>query len=338
MADELAAEDALRLQVLLAGEVHAVRIDEGARTLHALTAKGEARIALNPRGNLQRYLQRVRELLGGHAFGTPGGYPVHLRRWLRLGRAGADTLQALLKLGDPEAVAAVAHAEGLTDELARRAWWASQPAPAPEIARAMLQAPAVRTGTMGPVLVEHLVETLPFESDPAAALQTVRAVLASGLLTPPARARLWASAQQRPHYLIAFLEYAADDLPAEAARALPPDLPDAPAARLLARCYSGVGQAYLRAAEAALERPPTHEAVYLLLDVLGRYFADGGGAVSLPVRAAEAAALTALARVSQQEAAPILTRTTAVGPLMRRHLEPVLAPIVGHLRALRGLG
>lgn len=337
MKEELAPEDALRLHVLLAGEVHAVRIDEGARMLHALTPKGEARIVLNPHGNAQRYVQRVRELLSGHAFGMPGGYPVHLRRWTRLGQASVQTLEALLKLGEPEALAAVAQSDALSDELARRLWWAAQPSPPAEIARAMLLQPAVRNGTMGAVLVQHLVESLPFEADPNAALQTLRSLLACGLLSSGARHKLWQRGAHRPHERIAFLEHCPDDLPPDPPRPLPADLPQTAAARLLARCYGGAGQAYLRAAEAALEKPATHEAVYLLLDVLGAYFADGRAASELPVAAQERMALEALARVSQNDAAPILTRTTAVGALMRRHLEPVVAPLIGHLRALRGL-
>ncbi|MFN4148669.1 MAG: hypothetical protein ACK4E4_03875, partial [Rhodocyclaceae bacterium] len=151
------------------------------------------------------------------------------------------------------------------------------------------------------------------------------------------RLQLWAKAKRRPHYLVGFLEHLPDDLPPEAARALPAGLPDGPAAQLLARCYSGAGQSYLKAAELALDKAPTHEAVYLLLDLIGQYFAAGLEAAKLPVPAAETAALEALARLSQDSAAPILTRTTAVGPLMRRHLEPLIGPIIGHLKALRGL-
>jgi hypothetical protein len=136
---ELSPEDALRLNVLLAGEVLAVRIDEGARTLYGLTPKGEARVPLNPLGRADRYFLRVRELLGGHALGSPGGYPVHLRRWTRMGQASEKNLEALLKLGEPEAVLAVAYAPTLTDELARRAWWASQNATTTEVARVMLE-------------------------------------------------------------------------------------------------------------------------------------------------------------------------------------------------------
>ena len=89
-----------------------------------------------------------------------------------------------------------------------------------------------------------------------------------------------------------------------------------------------------------LEKPAAHEAVYLLLDLLGRYFAAGRDApralAGLPDWQAEAAALDALSRLSNADAEPILTRTTAVGPLMRRHLEPLFAPIIGHLHTLKG--
>ena len=334
---ELSPEDALRLNVLLAGELLAVRLDEGACALYALTPKGEARIPLNPIGRAERYFQRVRELLGGHALGSPGGYPVHLRRWTRMGQTSQANLEALLKLGAPEAVMAVAYAPELTDELARRAWWAL---PTMEIARAMLSHPTVRHGTMGKVLAEFLIEHLPFEEDPIAAMQSVRAVLAAGLIAPETRDQLWARGKRRPYYLIGFLESLPDGLPPEAPRALPPEfasLPDLLAARLLARCYSGAGQSYLKVAELALEKPPAHEAVYLLLDLIGQYFAAGRDAATLPLPAAEIEALQALAQLSNTTAEPILTRTTAIGPLMRRHLEPLFAPIIAHIRTLRGL-
>lgn len=332
MNNDLSPEDALRLNVLLAGELLAVRIDEGARTLYGLTQKGEARVPLNPVGRAERYFQQVRELLGGHALGSPGGYPVHLRRWTRMGQASQKNLEAMLKLGEPEAVLAVAYAPTLSDELARRAWWAL---PTMEVARVMLANPHVRGGTMGRVLADFLVEHLPFEEDPVQAMNTVRAVLAAGLLSEEERAQLWAKGKRRPWYLIGFLESLPDALPPDLPRELPAGLPDAPAARLLARCYSASGQSYLKAAELALEKPPAHEAVYLLLDLLGGYFAAGRDAACLAALPAEAAALEALARLSDADAEPILTRTTAVGPLMRRHLEPLFAPIIEHLRTLR---
>jgi hypothetical protein len=105
----------------------------------------------------------------------------------------------------------------------------------------------------------------------------------------------------------------------------------------LARCFSESGQAWLRAAELALEKPPAHEAVYLLLDLMGAYFAAGRAPAGLEAHPAEAAALQALSQLSDATAEPVLTKTTAIGPLMRRHLEPVFAPILGHIRIMRGM-
>jgi hypothetical protein len=341
---DLATEDALRLNVLLAGELHAVRIDEGAMVLHALTPKGEARISLHPNCRPDLYVMRVRELLGGHAMGSPGGYPVHLRRWTRMGHANPKNLEALLRLGEPEAVTAVALAPTLDDELARRAWWAL---PTMEVARYMLGHDAVRQGAMGKVLADFLIEHLPFEEDPIQAMNSIRAVIGAGLLDAAASEQLWAKARRRPHYFIGFLEHRPDALPAGAGRILPAALQARaaagdPWAALLERCLAPSGQSFLAAAELALEKPPAHEAVYLLLDILGGYFSalrelEPPAGPSDEWRG-EIEAMAALSRVSNAAAVPILTRTSAVGPLMRRHLEPLFEPIIGHIRVLRGIG
>lgn len=340
MSTDLAPEDALRLHVLLAGELHAVRIDESAMTLHALTPRGEARIGLHPNCRPDLYLMRVRELLGGHALDSPGGYPVYLRHWVRSGQSNPKNLAALLKLGEPAAVMAVSLAPELTEELARRAWWV---APTQEIARCLLGQPAVRTSGLGAEIAAFLVEHLPFEQDPAVVIEAIRAVIGAGQLDEGERGKLWARGRQRPHYYLGFLEHSPDTLPGGTPRELPAALASAaaagdPLARQLARCYSASGQSFLRAAELALEKPPVHEAVYLMLDILGTYFAaarDAAGPVA-GLMPREAAAVAALARVAKADAEPILTRTTAVGPLMRRHLEPLLAPLIGHLRILTG--
>lgn len=340
---DLAPEDALRLNVLLAGEIHAVRIDEGAMTLHALTPKGEAKISLHRNCRADLYVMRVRELLGGHALDSPGGYPVHLRRWTRMGHASPKNLAALLKLGEPEAVTAVALAPTLSDELARRVWWAL---PTMEVARYMLGQAAVREGAMGPVLADFLIEHLPFEEDPVLAMNSIRAVLGAGLLDAAASEQLWAKARRRPHYYLGFLEHRPDalpggtELPLEAeiqARAAAGD----PWALQLARCHAPCGQSFLAAAELVLEKPPAHETVYLLLDILGNYFGslrELETPAGLPTELGrEIEAMAALAQVSNAAAMPILTRTSAIGPLMRRHLEPLFAPLIGHIRVLRGL-
>lgn len=338
--EELSAEDSLRIAVLMAGEVHAVRIDEGARALHALTPKGEAKVALNPNCNPEKYLTRVREALGGYALNSPRGYPVHLRRWTRMGQSSVKSLEALLKLGEPEAVKAVANAPGLTDELARRAWWAC---PTIEVARVMLFHAAVREGAMGRILAEFLIEHLPFESEPMEAMNTVRAVLAAGLLSEAELLPLWQKARRRPYYLAGFLEFLPNALPGdEPSRVLPEMLVGQehnPWVAGLTRCYASGGQSWLKAAELALDKAPAHEAIYLLLDLIGRYFSDLRGAPGREALAGlerEAEAMAVLAEVSNRDAEEILVRTTAVGALLRKKIDPLVAPLLGHLRVLQG--
>lgn len=337
MSVKLAPEDELRLNVLLAGDLQAVRIDEGAGVLYGLTPRGEARITLNPVGRVEPYLMRVREVLGGHALDSPGGYPVHLRRWTRMGQYSSAKLEVLLTLGEPEAVTAVAHSPDLTDELARRTWWAL---PTMETARVMLVHDAVRQGAMGRVLAQHLIDHLPFEENPVDAVDTVRAVLASRLLEPDAIEQLWRKAHRRPHYLIGFLECLPDALPIQTGLSVgfPRIRGATPAARLLQRCFSPTGQAYLGAASLVLEKPLTHEVVYRLLDLLGAYFRDAAthdDLIELRDWPQACAAMVALSALNARLADPILSRTTAVGPQMRRHLEPLFGPILIHLNALK---
>jgi hypothetical protein len=346
MTAELSPEDELRLNVLLAAEVHAVRVDEGQQTLYALTDRGEAKVVLHRNCRADLYVQRVRELLGGHAMGSPGGYPVHLMRWNSMGQSSARSLAALLKLGEPEAVRAVAQAPGITDELARCAWWAL---PTMEVARYLLAHPVVCSGSMGPVLAEFLIEHLPFEEDPIQAMNAIRAVVGAGLMSQDHVAALWLKSKHRPHYFLGFLEHQPDNLPPETARSLDEDLAamlvrgaarDDLWATSLARCHTANGQSYLRAIALALEKPPAPEAVFLALDLLGRYFAvlrDLSAPTDWPAPLQrEVLAMVVLCQASQQLAVPILCKTTAVGPLMRRHLEPVLAPLLAQIQVLRG--
>jgi hypothetical protein len=97
------------------------------------------------------------------------------------------------------------------------------------------------------------------------------------------------------------------------------------------------------ALEEVLRRPLTHHIVYTALDLAGarlRELASGEAAAeaiaAAPQLAAELRALAALAGLSEATAVPVLTRTTAVGPLMRRKLEPVLGPILREIAVLRG--
>ncbi len=276
---ELSAEDSLRLNVLLANPLQAVRIDESAMAVHALSEKGDATVKLNPRGRDDQYLKKVRELLSSQILGSPGGYPIFLRRWTRMGQARDDSLEQLLLLGEPEAVVAVVHAQGLDTEIARRAWWAM---PEAYNARRMLEKDNIVQGSMGPVLADYLIDYLPFETEHQAMIETIRLVLQPGLISEQAKQKLWKSAKRKNSYYVGFLSATPDDLleksqshpRCESTRQQLQSLLDAgnPVARQLSRCMSAEGQAYLSIAEIVVNKPNNQDVVVCFLKAVQSYF------------------------------------------------------------------
>ena len=208
----LSGEDELRLNVLLAQELLAVRIDESKMMLFALTAKGEVCVALNATGKDEAYIKEIKALLSTHVMGSPGGYPVFLKRWTRMGQARDESLAHLLLLGEPEAVVAVVYAAGLTDALAARAWWAM---PTAENARRMLAKQAVVKGETGKVLADFLIEFLPFEEEQSDIIESVRLVLQPGLISQQEKEKLWLKTKTKRSFYIGFLHACGDGLPIE---------------------------------------------------------------------------------------------------------------------------
>jgi len=276
---ELSAEDSLRLNVLLANPLQAVRIDESAMTVYGLSDEGEASVKLNPQGRDDQYLKKVRELLSSQVLGSPGGYPIFLRRWTRMGQARDDSLAQLLLLGEPEAVVAVVHASGLDNEYARRAWWAM---PDADNARRMLEKDTVVSGSMGTVLAEYLVEYLPFETEHRAMMETVRLVLQPGLISDERLDKLWRSGKRRNSYYVGFMAAIPDALPVtgmprrdwqDLCERLKPDLDKGNVvARQLCRCLSEPGQVFLETAQAAMKKPVNQDVVVELLNSIQNYF------------------------------------------------------------------
>ncbi|MCG6932368.1 MAG: hypothetical protein LJE57_01910 [Gallionella sp.] len=368
---ELSPEDELRLNVMMAGDIQAVRIDEAAMIVHGLSSRGEASIKLHPAGRSEQYLRRVRELLAGIATGSPGGYPVYLHGWTRMGQAREKGLDCLLLLGEEEAVVSVAYSNGLTDELARRAWWAM---PVADNARRMLERDCVVQGKMGRVLAAYLVEYLPFETNPHTILDTVRLLLQPGLIDEEVRLKLWNRGAMDNAYHVGFLERMPDDLPTAVApredwNALNSRLAqfaDDPCAVQLERVLSARGQAFLQTSEAMLRYPADRDVVNALLNALAAYFspvfqptccdsdsleamqvnveafcsdpasAAGKFLESLPEYGKEVRAMLVLSCMNSEVAAPILSRTTAGGTLMRQKLEPITTPILQQIAVLRG--
>ena len=378
---ELSPEDSFRLNVLLANKPLAIRIDEGRLEVQGLasgahTAPREIGVQLHPTTRPEPYLRLVRELISGQILGSPGGYPVYLKRWTRMGQMRDESLAQLLLLGEPEAVVAAVCSPGLTDELARRAWWAMEDA---ENARRMLGNPAVVAGTMGPVLAAYLLDYLPFETEAERIMESVRLVLQPGLVTPEQREDLWRKAARKQAYLVGFLQALPDDLPEpEAPRERPSALAETladlaaagdPWARALRRVSSGAGQAWLRTVAAVLAKPPSQDIITTTFECLRDYFAPlrTGLDPNLPLEAlileadahlaslaasgtwadplgrwpalkTEMAAMHVLSGLGYGVIRPVLPDPTTLGTLMRRRLAPVMDPIAGLLGTLRGQG
>lgn len=352
MNDELSPEDELRLNVLFNTELKAVRIDEPTMTLWALTPQGEASVPLKPNERSDRYLKRVREQLSGYALGSPGGYPVHLTRWTRQSQAGlsAQHLAQLLLIAEEEAVVAVVHSPALTDELARYAWWCM---PTIENARLMLMRDVVCQGGMGRTLAEFLIEHLAFlHEDDVGILDTVAVMLVSGVLTEAERLSIWKRGSSRNSYYVAFLELQPDALPsprgARVDHASVPKIAGNPYSSMLEKALSGQGQTFLTITALILERPEIQEVVNHTLNALAQWCAPlrqadeaARGAARAAMLAAapqlesDCAALDALATADADSVRPIFLKTTAIGSLMRRKIQPVVIPLLDSIAVLQ---
>ncbi len=275
----LSTEDNLRLNVMLANNINAVRIDEGRMIVYGIADGNEMQIQLNPNCHDDKYIKQVKELLSSHVLGSPGGYPVYLKRWTRMGQMKDESLADLLKLGEPEAIMAVVCAQGLTDELAKLAWWA---APEAEYARRMLESEQVVNGEMGKVLADFLIEFLPFEEDPYAIVRSVRLVLQGDLISEDVRKILWSRGIKKNVFRIGFLEACPDDLPEPApmrkdAEQYQQNLADLKEqgnryAVQLEKILSSAGQSFIHTCETILKKPANQEAVCALFNAVGNYF------------------------------------------------------------------
>lgn len=365
---ELSPEDSLRLNVLLANKPQAIRIDESRMIVYGLSAHGEAQVPLNPTCRDEQYIKRVKELLSGHVLGSPGGYPIYLQRWTRMGQMRDESLEQLLLLGEPEAVVAAVCAPGLSDELARRAWWAMEDS---ENARRMLTKQAVVEGEMGPKLAAYLVEHLAFETEPEQMMVTVSLVLQPGLISEELRLDLWKRAQRKNAYYVGFLSAQPDQIPeprpahrlwhAHGADLQRRAAAGAALAGVLARALGEAGQAYLDTLLRVLKKPSNQDVVNTALDVVADYFAaarpegrvdqtldellaeaehwlarDEAAQLSeaLPALRGPLRAARVLSGLSYGVVRPVFGDSTAIGSLMRRKLEPVMAPLLEQIGQL----
>ena len=368
---ELSPEDSLRLNVMLANRPLAVRIDESRMILYALAEKGEMEIPLNPTVKDELYLKWIRELLSTQVLGTPSGYPMHLQRWTRMGHLNLENVEELLLLGEPEAVVAVVYSSELTDELARRAWWAMEDA---ENARQMLRNPAIVAGKMGGVLAHWLVEFLPFETEAEKIMDTVSLVLQPGLVDETVRQDLWKRARRKNAFYVGFLSATPDQLPEEAVPAAWLEACRSPLeelagkgnalAALLLRVGSPKGQVWLATLERVLDKPGNQDVVNRTLEVVADYFSaarpEGAADATIEELAGEAEewlqnsaparevleacpglgeqlkALRVLSGSGYGVVRPVFRKTDAIGTLMRRKLQPVMEPYIAQVDLLLG--
>lgn len=270
---ELTGEDLLRLNVMMAQKPKAVRIDENRMQVFGLTEDGEARVDLNPNGRHEQYVRKVREFLSGHVFGSPGGYPVFISRWTRMGQAKDENLQQLLMLGEPEAVVAVVHAKGLKPEVGHSAWWCM---PESENARRMLEKEAIVNSDLGSVLADHLFEHLAFETEPKPMIESVRLMLQPGLIDDAKKEKLWRTSQRKNAYLVGFLQSSPETIQHQQmhhdyydqARSLLSAYLDNPHAQYLLWFLSDEGRGYLNTAYTVFKKPANQDVVVCLLQTI----------------------------------------------------------------------
>lgn len=370
---ELSAEDSLRMNVLLTQQLQAIRIDESKMIVYGLSERGEAKVVLNPNCRDEQYTKIIKEFISTRVLGSPGGYPIYLRRWTRMGQAKNDSLERLLQLGESEAVVAVVHAEGLTDELARRAWWVMQNS---MNARCMLERKKVANGEMGKILAEFLVEFLPFEEEPKAMVDSVRLVLKPNLISEETKESLWKRGQRKNAFLTGFMRAVPDELPIEAKQHPKHDCYVKSLERIdknlfaqqLSRILSVQGQAFFNTALVVLKKPGNQDVAIELLRAIADYFSnikpndfipsnmfetltektekylsnpicdytkDIKEVVSLLPEAREMIeSMLILSQLDINLVNPIFARSDAMGTVMRKKLEPVFGPVTQYVNKL----
>ncbi|WP_353571851.1 hypothetical protein [Candidatus Albibeggiatoa sp. nov. BB20] len=369
----LSNEDSLRLNVLLANQPQAIRIDESKMIVYGLSGQGDAKVVLHPNCRDELYLKQVRELISERILDSPGGYPVYLRRWSRMGQARDENLAQLLMLGVPEAVEAVVNAQGLTPELATRAWWAM---PESKNARSMLAHSAIIESDIGKTLAQHLIDYLPFEEEAIDIIETVRLVLQADLIDEATTLKLWQRGRSKNAYYVGFLATRPHQLPNPMParhdageiqvklQALAQQ--DNIFAQKLIWLSSSDGQTFLDTFEKVLKKPANQDVVNILFDVVAAHFTaickadydnemDINGLIEkadeccqqppetlqlvleqMPKQCPTIQALLILSGLRYSVLRPIFSTTTAIGTLMRKKLAPVTDVLLQQIAVLRG--
>ena len=371
----LSNEDNLRMNVLLHQDLQAIRIDESKMIVYGLSEKGEAKVPLKANCKDEVYIKQVKELISTHILGSPGGYPIFLRRWTRMGQSRThESLERLLLLGESEAIVAVVNADEVSDEVARRAWWAM---PTADNARCLLRHKDVVEGDMGKVLAEFLVEFLPFEEDPRAMIESARLVLQKDLITNDVRDNLWKKGQRKNALLVGFLKALPDELPIDAidqpllniVESKLSNLDDNIFSKIILRLLRKEGQAFIQTVEAVMKKPSNQDVVILLFETVKDYFSevrpnevgyqdieillsDVNKYIDITATQVDelkvtleavpefipiAKSILVLSLIDESLLTPVFSRTDAIGSLMRRKLEHIISPLLSEISVLRNM-
>ena len=368
----LSNEDNLRLNVLLAQDLKAVRIDESKMIVYALSSRGDAKIQLNPNCKDEKYIRLVKELLSNRIMGSPGGYPVYIKRWTRMGQERQEeSLAQLLLLGEPEAVVAVVHAPIITTDIAKHAWWAF---PSSENARRLLEKQGIAESDLARELVEFLLEFLPFEIEHKDMIDSVRLCLQGELLTNAEKADLWKRAKRKQSLYVGFLHGEPDSLPEQGPPHASYDTLQNQLQELvqdgnvyaiqLLRYFSGQGQVFLKTVQRVLDKAASQDTIVALFQALAAY------SQSLPLAAVkqrdiknavqmttvwmsgeqdkqlqdclnscaecrdQIRAMLVIAQMDEVTLFPIFGLTDALGSVMRKKLRPLTDPLLEHINTL----
>lgn len=369
----LSNEDNLRMNVLLHQDLHAIRIDESKMIVYGLSDKGEATVPLKANCKDEVYIKQIKELISTHVLGSPGGYPIFLRRWTRMGQSRThESLERLLLLGESEAIVAVVNADEVSNEVARRAWWAM---PTAANARCLLRHKDVVEGDMGKTLAEFLVEFLPFEEEPRAMIESARLVLQKNLITNEVQQSLWKKGQRKNALLVGFLKTLPDTLPIESIehsllkqhRKKLELKNNNVFAKSALRVLSENGQAYLHTIEAVLKKPSNQDVVISLFKIIRDYFSEirpndvayqdieiliSDANKYIDVTATQFddlkdiiesdhlllpiyKSMLILSLIDESLLTPVFSRTDAIGSLMRRKIDHIISPLLKEIISLR---
>ena len=370
----LSNEDNLRMNVLLHQDLQAIRIDESKMIVYGLSDKGEAKVPLKANCKDEVYIKQIKELISTHILGSPGGYPIFLRRWTRMGQSRThESLERLLLLGESEAIVAVVNADEVSNEVARRAWWAM---PTAANARCLLRHQDVVDGDMGKILAEFLVEFLPFEEEPRAMIESARLVLQKNLVTKDVRDSLWKKGQRKNALLVGFLKTLPDDLPTESVehkslkefKEKLSSLNDNIFSNIILRLLSKEGQAYLSTVEAVMKKPSNQDVVISLFKTVKKYLesvcpnqveyqdidiliSDANKYIDVTATQVDdlknilqlfpellplIKSIIVLSMTDEPLVSVVFSRTDAIGSLMRKKINHITTPLLNEITNLRG--